>query len=193
MNNTIIAGAGGENDAIYTIPVEGKVNGVAPAVVLMNPRYGHNVGNAMRACSLFGISHLWWTGERVTMELAERKVAKGRLPREERMKGWKSVQLFNHERPFDFFKNITPVCLEIVPGSQSLETFEHPENAVYIFGPEDGSVPNAVKHLCHRFITIPTEQDIEGRPMCLNLAAAVNVVLYDRQAKKLNATSWLHS
>jgi tRNA(Leu) C34 or U34 (ribose-2'-O)-methylase TrmL len=55
--------------------------------------------------------------------------------------------------------------------------FEHPENALYVFGPEDGSLPKTVRLLCHRFVVIPTHH-------CLNLAAAVNVVLYDRRLKR---------
>jgi hypothetical protein len=34
--------------------------------------------------------------------------------------------------------------------------------------------------LCHRFVVIPTHH-------CLNLAAAVNVVLYDRRLKRMLA------
>jgi tRNA(Leu) C34 or U34 (ribose-2'-O)-methylase TrmL len=45
-----------------------------------------------------------------------------------------------------------------------------------VFGPEDGHVPKGVRGACHRFVTIPSDG-------CLNLAAAVNVVLYDRMAK----------
>lgn len=183
MTNTTIKGIGGENDRVFTVPIEGKIVGVPPAVILLNPRYGHNVGNAMRACSVFGLSQLWWTGDRVALDLEQKVEKKGRLPREERMKGWRSVKLFNHDRPFQFFENVVPVCLEITPGAEELTTFEHPENAVYVFGPEDGGVDHTIRRLCHRFITIPTDHDESGKPLCLNLAAAVNVVLYDRRAK----------
>ena len=183
--NTAIKGIGGENDRCFTVPIEGQIIGTAPAVILLNPRYGHNVGNAMRACSVFGVSQLWWTGERVELDLADRKLKNGRLPREERMKGWKSVQLFNHDRPLEFFENVVPVCLEITPGAEDLATFEHPENAVYVFGPEDGQVDHTIRRHCHRFVTIPTEVDDSGKPLCLNLAAACNVVLYDRRMKSI--------
>jgi tRNA(Leu) C34 or U34 (ribose-2'-O)-methylase TrmL len=61
-----------------------------------------------------------------------------------------------------------------------LVEFEHPQEAPYVFGPEDGGLPKAVRLLCHRFVASPTHH-------CLNLAAAVNVVLYDRRLKRILA------
>jgi tRNA(Leu) C34 or U34 (ribose-2'-O)-methylase TrmL len=141
-----------------------------PAVVLINPKYLHNVAAAIRACSCFGVDTLFWTGTRVNPSAYER------LPREERMKGYKEVQWKNTERPFDHLEEMSPVCVELLPSSSNLSTFTHPERAVYVFGPEDGGVPKAVRKLCHNFIFIPAYH-------CLNLAAAMNVVLYDRFVK----------
>jgi tRNA(Leu) C34 or U34 (ribose-2'-O)-methylase TrmL len=138
-----------------------------PGVVLINPKYAHNVGATIRACSCFGVESLVWTGSRIDLARYER------LPREERMKGYKSVQFKNHERPLDFFPHCTPVCVEVFENSESLTTFDHPEDAVYLFGPEDGSVPQVMRRLCHRFVHIPAH-------FCLNLSAAVNVVLAHR-------------
>lgn len=146
-----------------------------PAVALIDPKYPHNVGAALRACSCWGVGQLWWTGGRVTLD-----VPRGaRLPREERMKGYRSVELFRDDRVFDRLGPgpVTPVAVELRPAAESLVTFEHPEEALYVFGPEDGSLPKAVRLLCHRFVVIPTHH-------CLNLAAAVNVVLYDRRLKR---------
>ena len=42
-----------------------------------------------------------------------------------------------------------------------------------MFGPEDGKVPKVIRRLCHRFVHIPAH-------FCLNLNAAVNVVLAHR-------------
>jgi tRNA(Leu) C34 or U34 (ribose-2'-O)-methylase TrmL len=153
-----------------------KRKGVAPSVILISPKYPHNVGNAIRACSCWGMKQLWWTGDRVTFEAAKGE----RLPQEERMKGYRHVELFNDQRPFDQFDDATPVAVELRPGSEMLHHFEHPEKAVYVFGPEDGSIPKPILHLCHRFVVLPTHH-------CLNLASAVNCVLYDRRAKRIAA------
>lgn len=140
--------------------------------MLCNPKFPHNVGNAVRTLSCFGLENLVWTGARVEPEKLDR------LPREERMKGYKEVKWQRTQRPFDMFKgDNVPVCVELHPGAQSLVSFEHPEDAVYLFGPEDGEVPQVLRRFCHHFVFIPTHH-------CLNLATAVTVVLYDRRAKR---------
>lgn len=118
----------------------------APGVLLINPKFPHNLGATIRACSCFGLDSLVWTGSRIQVSQYER------LPREERMKGYKSVRFVNHERPFDLFADFTPVCVEVYEQSEPLTTFEHPEGAVYVFGPEDGRVPQVIRRMCHRFV-----------------------------------------
>lgn len=98
-----------------------------------------------------------------------------RLPREERMKGYKDVEMIQFDRPFDHFKDATPVAIELLENTECIFDFEHPENAVYVFGPEDGNIGLSRRH-CHRFVSIPTKY-------CTNLAAAVYIVLYDRMMK----------
>ena len=149
--------------------------GRPPAVALIDPKYPHNVGAALRACSCWGVGQLWWTGTRVRVEAARGQ----RLPREERMKGFRDVRWTRDDRLFDRFArgSVTPVAVELLPAAESLVEFEHPEDALYVFGPEDGSLPKAVRLWCHRFVFVPTHH-------CLNLAAAVNVVLYDRRLKR---------
>src|SRR5688572_1625794 len=102
--NSMIHGKG-EPVPLYTVPTDGQMVGEPPAVVLCDPLYAKNAASAMRTCSAYGIGQLWWTGERVTLELKRQ----GRWPREERIKGYRSVRLFNHERPLDFFRDAVPV------------------------------------------------------------------------------------
>lgn len=150
-----------------------KPNGVTPAIGLINPKYAHNVGAAVRAASCFGINQVWYTGNRVSCEAEKGQ----RLPREERMKGYKDVDLIQFDYIFDQFDNCTPIAIEVSPNAEQLPDFEHPENPLYIFGPEDGSIPQVTRKHCHRFVIIPTRH-------CTNLAAAVYLVLYDRQLKR---------
>jgi tRNA(Leu) C34 or U34 (ribose-2'-O)-methylase TrmL len=153
---------------------------------LVNPKTPANVGGVLRALSIFGAGdeRLTWSGERVHDALLRYtggtlgKKTK-RLPREERMKQYN----IDWGRDDDGLRTaiaegMTPVCIEIVPGAILLPEFEHPEDAVYVFGPEDGSVPKGTRHACHYFVTIPTKN-------CGNLAAMANVVLYDRLTKIL--------
>jgi hypothetical protein len=57
-----------------------------------------------------------------------------------------------------------------------------PDRALYIFGPEDGSLDKDIRDWCEDVVYIPTTG-------CMNLAATVNVVLYDRLAKGNNTRS----
>lgn len=78
-------------------------------------------------------------------------------------------------------EGIVPVCVEVLPQAEPLPQFVHPEDATYLFGPEDGSVPAPLRAACHRFLRIPSPTRTP-----LNLAVAVNVVLLDRYLKGAN-------
>jgi len=146
---------------------------MSAAILLIDPKYPHNVGQSVRACAAYGIQDLYFTGDRMNAAMKELK----RLPREERLRGYRSVKLQHLERPFDHLPNLTPVAVEIRPNSEALPVFEHPDNALYVFGPEDGGLGSSVLGQCHRFVAIPSAH-------CLNLSMAVGTVLYDRQAKR---------
>lgn len=151
-----------------------KIPGITPAVALWNPKYAHNVGMVLRLCSCYDFRQLWWTGDRVSLDVARGE----RLPREERMKGYRDVEMIHDDRFFDAFpRDATPVAIEVRDNSESLIEFIHPDNPLYVFGPENGSIPSHVLRHCHRFVVIPTSH-------CLNLATAVATVLYDRKAKR---------
>ncbi len=146
---------------------------MTPAIAMWDPKYPHNVGAAVRAASCFGARVVIFSGRRVP-------VAGGkdyRLPREERMRGYRDVTILNDDYFFERFSGkVTPVAVEVRENSEPLPNFVHPENPLYVFGPEDGSIPQSQLRHCHRFVSIPSMH-------CLNLGNAVNVVLYDRLLK----------
>jgi len=148
--------------------------GRSPAVALVDPKYGHNVAGALRACSAFGACQLWVSGERAISEWS----ARGRLPREERMKAYGEVEVCLSDYFFDAFTSeVVPVAVEVREQAEPLTMFEHPEQALYVFGPEDGGLHRAALQRCHRFVIIPSDH-------CLNLAAAVNSVLLHRRMQR---------
>lgn len=69
-----------------------------------------------------------------------------------------------------------PVAVDLVEDAVSLTAYQHPQQAFYIFGPENGTLRQETLGWCRDRVMIPTK-------MCMNLAATVNVVLYDRMAK----------
>lgn len=164
------------------------------AVVLINPKTPYNVGSVIRACSIYGVPTLRWTGRRITTAEGRRYAGthlrgnKPRLPREERMKDYTNVdwrETASEDVVGSFAaQGLTPVAVEVRDQAEQLDAFEHPDDAVYVFGPEDGSIPRGVLTVCHRFVVIPT---VTRTP--LNLAAAVNVVLYDRHVKERRASN----
>jgi tRNA(Leu) C34 or U34 (ribose-2'-O)-methylase TrmL len=154
------------------------MEGKTPAVILVNPRYDQNVGAAVRGCSAFGVHQLWVTGNRMTGEMSPR--GKPRLPRELRMKEYGDVEVYYSDYPFDSYPGKRIVAVEIDPSAESLTWFRHPEEAVYVFGPEDGSLSRVHKRFCTDFVYIPTRKDADGKNLCINLAASVNIILNDR-------------
>jgi hypothetical protein len=66
-----------------------------------------------------------------------------RLPREERMRGYKEVEVRQWDQFFDAFEDAVPVAVEMRRNAESLIDFVHPEYALYVFGPEDGSLGRA--------------------------------------------------
>jgi len=123
----------------------------------------------MRAAGCYGASAIYYDGNR--FERAE-KYQQDTQNRNE------NIPLSKVESFIDLkekYKEI--VCVELVEGATPLPLFEHPESALYVFGPEDNSInKNIVKQADH-VVYIPTIG-------CMNLAATVNVLLYDRMAKQ---------
>jgi tRNA(Leu) C34 or U34 (ribose-2'-O)-methylase TrmL len=70
-----------------------------------------------------------------------------------------------------------PVAVDLVDGAIALQKYVHPERAFYVFGAEDATLGDRVLSWCRDRVFVPTFG-------CMNLAATVNVVLYDRMAKQ---------
>jgi len=135
------------------------------AVGLFNPKTPANVGSALRACECYGASLMVVSGNRYN-----------RHPTDV-FNTFKKIPLLHctdlkDAIPFD----CVPVAVELIRTSKSLVGYRHPERAFYIFGPEDGTLGDKVLSWCRDVVYIPTNN-------CMNLAATVNVVLYDRAAK----------
>jgi tRNA(Leu) C34 or U34 (ribose-2'-O)-methylase TrmL len=76
------------------------------------------------------------------------------------------------------------ICIEFAENAIALPAYRHPHNALYIFGPEDGTISQNIIDRADAVVYVPTVG-------CMNLAATVNVVLYDRLAKSANEFSSL--
>jgi tRNA(Leu) C34 or U34 (ribose-2'-O)-methylase TrmL len=135
-------------------------------VALDRPKNVFNVGGVLRAVQCFGGGLVVISGRRF------------RPASTDTMKAWRHTPVIEVDDVFDAIPYAcVPVCIELVPGAVDLGDYHHPERAIYIFGPEDGSVKREVRERCRDVVMVPSA-------FCLNLVAVVNVVLYDRMVKR---------
>jgi len=138
------------------------------SIGLSNPKNPLNVGLVMRAAGCFQANSVFYTGERY-----DRAASFNTDTQNVSL----SIPLtWVQSLPGDVAANTHVVCVELVEGAIPLPAFQHPEKALYIFGPEDGTIQQEVVDRADSVVFIPTIGS-------LNLAAAVNVLLYDRLAK----------
>lgn len=139
---------------------------------LVNPKGPSNVGTIMRAAGCFNANEVLYTGTRYA-RAAQYEVKTNTDTHKSR----NNIPLIQVECLISKkSKDMKVVCVELCLGATSLTEFSHPEQALYIFGPEDGSISQAVIDQADHVVYVPTKD-------CLNLAATANVVLYDRLAK----------
>lgn len=131
---------------------------------LHHPKNNINVGHVLRAAGCFGASFVATSGKRYTRAPTDTQSTHKRMP-------LMQVEDLQTIVPYD----CVPVGVDLVPGATRLELYRHPARAFYVFGPEDSTLGAKVLDWCRDVVVIPAG--------CLNLAAAVNVVMYDRTAK----------
>jgi tRNA(Leu) C34 or U34 (ribose-2'-O)-methylase TrmL len=137
-------------------------------VGLDHPKHSVNVGGVLRAATVFDCDMVAVSGMRYKPMASD-------TTKYYRHKPFLQVDDLHDVIPRD----CVPVAVEIgVDGAYSLPKYYHPERAFYIFGAEDATLGQRILSWCRDTIYIPSKQ-------CLNLAACVNVVLYDRMSKAL--------
>lgn len=136
---------------------------------LANPKNPSNVGEVMRAAGCYGVHSVFYTGKRYEH---------AREFRTDTKQVHLQIPLIGVEDLQGVIPlGCVPVAVEIHANAQPLTQYKHPERAFYIFGPEDGSLKDNVTAWCRDIVYVPTNG-------CMNLAATVNVVLYDRMLKR---------
>ena len=135
------------------------------AIALDNPKSDVNVGSALRACAVYGVSLFAFSGKRIKPGATDTYKAYRQIP---------TIRCDDILSciPYD----CVPVAVDLVEDAISLVDYKHPQRAFYIFGVEDATLGDRILSKCRDRVYVPTNG-------CMNLAATVNVILYDRMAK----------
>lgn len=148
-------------------------------IALTNPKSPTNVGAVMRAAGCYQVDQVLFTGKRYAMaakhggnKLATDTKKASRIIPLTQVDGLDNVKQSLENIP----NTAKIVCVDLVEGATPLPHFHHPEHAIYVFGPEDGTISQQVIDAADEVVYVPTIG-------CMNLAATVNVLLYDRLAK----------
>jgi tRNA(Leu) C34 or U34 (ribose-2'-O)-methylase TrmL len=137
------------------------------AIGIYEPKTATNIGTLWRSAHNFGADFIFTIGKRYIKERTDTTKAERHIP-------------LNHYEDWQDFISHLPrgcelVCIEQVDGSRDVKSFVHPERAVYVLGAEDYGIPVDLM-IGHQKIHIET-------PMCLNVAVAGSIVMYDRSTK----------
>jgi len=139
---------------------------------LVNPKSPDNVGSVLRAAANYRVDKVFYTGDRYPRAI-ERKARSVDMSR----KISKDVLIFRTESLIDIAtENMKIICVEFAINAIPLPEYVHPDSALYIFGPEDGSIDQDIIDQADAVVYVPTIG-------CMNLSASVNVLLYDRLVK----------
>lgn len=138
-------------------------------VAFWHPKHSVNLGSMLRSAHIFGAAFVCTIGERYRNQSSDT------------IKTPRHTPLFHFADEQDFWAHIphdcAPVAVELAERAKPLVYFTHPQRAVYILGPEDGSLPSWFISGAHSVVEIPGKY-------CLNLAVAGSIILYDRIAKE---------
>jgi len=138
-------------------------------VGLHRPKTAENVGGVLRAAHCYGVSQVVIEGarNRDVRHCTNTPSAHCHMP---------TILTDDMLSCLPFDTQI--VAIDLLPGAVSLTAFQHPKRAFYVFGPEDGTLGARFTARAQHVVYVPTRN-------CMNLAACVNVILYDRMAKAL--------
>lgn len=138
-------------------------------VAIYHPKHSNNIGTLWRSCNSYGAAFLATVGSRYKTQSSDTKKSEYNIP------------LFHFQDIDDLINHLPYSCpligIELDSKSISLEKFCHPIRACYLLGAEDHGLPSEIRNKCHSMVEIP------GANICLNVAVAGSIVIYDRCLK----------
>jgi len=134
---------------------------------IYDPKKNINIGSLLRSALAFQANFVFTIGCRYKKDKSNTPKAEKHLPL------WEFVSFA------DFYVAMPRGCKLVgieYEKSVSVVNFVHPERAVYLLGAEDAGLSPEILEKCDFVLNIPTQ-------ICLNVATAGSIVLYDRVQK----------
>ena len=135
---------------------------------IMHGKHDHNIGTLWRSAYIMGASFIFTLGRAYKQQTSDV------------VNAWTKIPLYHYDSIDDLKKHLPYstrlIAVELDEQSVPLETFEHPERAIYILGNEKNGLPEPVLAACHDIVQLPGA-------FSLNVAVAGSILLYDRVAK----------
>lgn len=131
---------------------------------VMLPKCETNVGTLWRSAYNMGAAYVFTVQRRYSPQASDTT------------QSWRHLPLYHYSElviPY----SCQLVGVEITADARDLVDFIHPERAMYLLGPEDGSIPARLLQQCTAVVKIPSQR-------CLNVAVAGSIVMYDRMLKE---------
>ncbi len=133
-----------------------------------NSVHDANIGTLWRSAFIMGAAFIFTIGRPY-------KQQKGDVTH-----AWSKIPLYHYDDFSDFKRHLPHstqlIAIELDENAKAIETYAHPERAIYLLGNEKNGLPEPIIKACHDIVQLPGE-------FSLNVAVAGSLVLYDRVAK----------
>ena len=129
-----------------------------------------NIGTLWRSAYSLDASFIFVIGNRYRYQTSDT------------VKADKHIPMYHYDTFEDFYDNMPKNCqligVDNIEKAKQLETWHHPERAIYLLGAEDHGLSKTAISKCHSLVQFQSNY-------CLNVAVAGSIIMYDRQLKRL--------
>lgn len=132
-----------------------------------NMKTPNNLGTLWRSAINLGADFIFVIGKRYKHQCSDT------------VKAFRHIPLFEYETIDDLVipHDCKLVGVEILPISQDLRTYKHPERAIYLLGAEDHGLSSRALQKCHDIVQFESN-------FCMNVSCAGSILMWDRKSKE---------
>lgn len=134
-------------------------------VGIYHPKTEMNIGTLWRSAYQLGASGIFTIGRRYKKQSSDTLGVMNQIP----LRDYETWEDFCALRPRG------AVLVGVEMGGQNLSAFTHPRCAVYLLGAEDHGLPDKVRNICNRVVSIEAE-----RMESYNVSVAGSIVMWHR-------------